>query len=150
MYAQPVDNEDGAPLPGATADQSSQRSLRWARIRELAVAIGACGDPAQITEQARELVEVLRELEEWDCRPAGVRPIPHVALNDHQVALTYSLVLLALVQKTGSTVDRPGEPRYIDVLDRWLQATADELEEVRARLAEVWGSRVEGVDSACE
>jgi hypothetical protein len=58
-----------------------------------------------------------------------MRPIPMVALNDHQVAVIYSLVLLALVQKTGSTVDRPGEPQYIDVLDRWLQASADELEE---------------------
>jgi hypothetical protein len=49
-------------------------------------------------------------------------------------------VLLALVQKTESTVDRPGEPRYRDVRDRWLACTAEELEEVRARLAEVWGS----------
>jgi hypothetical protein len=30
------------------------------------------------------------------------------ALNDHQVALIYSLVLLALVQKTGSTATGPG------------------------------------------
>jgi hypothetical protein len=37
-----------------------------------------------------------------------------VALTDHQVALIYSLVLLALVQETGSTADRPGEPRYRD------------------------------------
>jgi hypothetical protein len=54
-----------------------------------------------------------------------------VALNDHQVALIYSLVLLALVQKTGSTADRPGEPRYRDVRDRWLACTAEELEEVQ-------------------
>jgi hypothetical protein len=65
-----------------------------------------------------------------------------VSLNDSQVALIYSLVLLALVQKTGSTADRPGEPRYRDVRRRWLEATADDLEEVRARLAEVWGSRL--------
>lgn len=65
------------------------------------------------------------------------RPIPMVLLNDSQVALIYSLVLLALVQKTASTSDRPGEPRYRDVRDRWLQATAGDLEEVRARLAEV-------------
>jgi hypothetical protein len=52
-----------------------------------------------------------------------------VALNDKQVALIYSLVLLALVQKTGSTADRPGEPRYRDVRDRWLACTAEELEE---------------------
>jgi hypothetical protein len=46
------------------------------------------------------------------------------------------------VQKTGSTADRPAEPRYRDVRDRWLEATAGELEEVRARLAEVWASRL--------
>ena len=64
------------------------------------------------------------------------------ALSDHQVALIYSLVLLALVEKTGSTADRPGGPPYRDVRDRWLEASAEELEEVRARLAEVWGSRL--------
>jgi hypothetical protein len=69
-----------------------------------------------------------------------MRPIPMVALNDSQVALIYALVLLALVQKTGSTTDRPGEPRYRDVRDCWLEATAGDLEEVRARLAELWGS----------
>jgi hypothetical protein len=61
-----------------------------------------------------------------------------VALNEHHVALIYSLVLLALVEKTGSTADRPGEPAYRDVRDCWLEATVGELEEVRARLAEVW------------
>jgi hypothetical protein len=71
-----------------------------------------------------------------------MRPIPMVALNDSQVALIYSLVLLALVQKTGGTADRPGEPRWRDVRDRWLVCTADRLEEVRARLAEVWVSRL--------
>jgi hypothetical protein len=69
-------------------------------------------------------------------------PIPMVALDDKQVALIYSLMLLALVQKTGSTADRPGEPRYRDVRDRWLEATAGDLEEVRARLAAVWASRL--------
>jgi hypothetical protein len=61
-----------------------------------------------------------------------MRPIPMVALNDSQVALIYSLVLLALVQKAGSTADRPGEPRYRDVRDSWLACTAEELKEVRA------------------
>jgi hypothetical protein len=61
-----------------------------------------------------------------------MRPIPMVSLNDHQVAVIYSLVLLALVQKTGSTTDRPSEPRYRDVRDRWLACTAEELEEARA------------------
>lgn len=60
-----------------------------------------------------------------------------MALNDSQVGLIYSLVVLALVLKTESTVDRPGEPRYIDVRDRWLECIAAELEEVRARPAEV-------------
>jgi hypothetical protein len=68
-----------------------------------------------------------------------------VALNDRQVELIYSLVLLALAQKTESTADRPGEPRYGDVRDRWLACSAEELEEVRARLAEVWASRPGGV-----
>ena len=85
--------------------------------------------------RARELVGVLRELEEWERGPDALRPVPMVALNDHQVALVYSLVLLALVQKTDSTVDRPGEPRFSDVRDRWFGATAGEL-------AEVWGSRL--------
>ncbi len=40
-----------------------------------------------MVEQARELVDVLRGLEEWDHGPARMRPIPMVALNDHQVAL---------------------------------------------------------------
>jgi hypothetical protein len=111
-------------------------------MRELGEATMTGGDPARIVEQARELVNVLRGLEEWDQGPGWMRPIPMVALNDHQVALIYSLVLLALVQKTGSTADRPGEPRYCEVRDRWLTCTAEELEEVRARLAEVWGSRL--------
>jgi hypothetical protein len=102
----------------------------------------AGGDPARIVEKARELVDVLRGLEEWSRDPGSMRPIPMVALNDHQVALIYSMVLLALVQKTGSIADRHGQPRYSDVRDRWLACTAEELEEVRARLAEVWGSRL--------
>ena len=73
-----------------------------------------------------------------------MRHVSAVALNDYQVALIYSLVLLAVVQKTGSTARRPGEPRYRDVRDRWLACTAEELEEVRARLAEArapdWGA----------
>ncbi len=111
-------------------------------MREMGEAIATGADPARIVEQARELVDVLRGLEEWDHGPGWMRPIAMVSLNDHQVALIYSLVLLALVQKTGSTADRLGEPRYSDVRDRWLQATADDVEEVRARLAEVWGSRL--------
>ena len=143
MCAQPVENPRRAPAHDATAPRPSWRSLRWARIRELGEAIMAGGDdPAQLVEQARELVAVLQGLEEWDRGTAAMRPIPMVALNDHQVALVYSLVLLALVQKTESTVDRPGEPRYRDVRDRWLEATAGQLDEVRARLAEVWGSRL--------
>jgi hypothetical protein len=78
------------------------------------------GDPAQIVEQARELIDVLRGLEEWDHGVGWMRPIAMVALNDHQVALIYSLLLLAPVQKTGSTADRSWEPRYRDVRDRWL------------------------------
>ena len=99
-------------------------------------------DLGQIVGQARELVDILQGLGEWDHGPNWMRPVPMVALNDHQVASIYSLVLLALVQKTGSTADRPGEPRYRDVRDRWLQATAGDLEDVRARLAEVWTSRL--------
>jgi hypothetical protein len=82
------------------------------------------GDPARIVEQAREMVDVLRGLEEWDQGQHSTRPIPMVALDDHQVALIYSLVQLALVEKTRSTTDRPGEPRYRDVRDRWLACTA--------------------------
>jgi hypothetical protein len=70
-------------------------------------------------------------------------PVPTVALSDRQAALVYSLVRMALVQKTETPADRPGEPRYRDVLDRWLDATADDLEEVRARLAEAWATRLE-------
>jgi hypothetical protein len=99
-------------------------------------------DPIRIVEQARELVDVLYGLEEWDRGPAAMRPVPMVALSDHQVKLVYSLVLLAPVEKTESTADWPREPRYSDVRDRWLEATAGELEEVRARLPEVWGSRI--------
>jgi hypothetical protein len=102
----------------------------------------AGGDLASIVEQARELVGVLQGLEEWDRGPAALRPLPMVALNDHQVELIYSLVLQALVQETEGTADRPGELRYSDVRDRWLEATVGELAEVRARLAEVWGSRL--------
>jgi hypothetical protein len=80
-----------------------------------------------VDEFAPELVDVLRGPEEWDHGPGWMRPIPMVALNDHQVALIYSLVLLALVQKTGSTADRHGQPRYSDVRHRWLVATAEEL-----------------------
>jgi hypothetical protein len=93
-------------------------------------------------EQARELVDVLPGLEVRDRGPAGMSPTPMVALNDHQVELIYSLVLLALVQKTGSTTDGPSEPRYRDVSDRWLACTVEELEEVRERLAAVWGTRL--------
>lgn len=57
-------------------------------------------------EQARELVDVLQGLEEWSLGADWMRPVPNVALNDHQVALIYSVVLLALVQKTESTLDR--------------------------------------------
>jgi hypothetical protein len=59
------------------------------------------------------------------------------ARNDHQVALVYSPVLLALVQKTESTADRPGVRASRGTATRgprWLEATAGELEEVRARL----------------
>jgi hypothetical protein len=69
MYAQPVENEHGAPLAGAAADQPIRRTLRWARIRELGEAIVADGDPVGIVEQARELVDVLRGLQEWDRGP---------------------------------------------------------------------------------
>jgi hypothetical protein len=117
-------------------------AVRWSLVRDLGEAILTGGDAARVVEQARELVDVLRGLEEWGHGPGWMRPIPMVALNDHQVALIYSLVLLAQVQKTGSRADRPGEPRYIDVLGHWLQATAGELEEVRARLVGVWGSRL--------
>jgi hypothetical protein len=88
---------------GATADQPRQRSLRWAPARELGEAIAAGGDPAQIVERARELVDALRGLELWEHGPGWLRPIP-------MVALIYSLVLLALVQKTGSTADRASAP----------------------------------------
>ncbi len=142
MYAQPVENEHDAPLSGGTAHRTSQRETRWARARELGEAIATGGDAARIVEQARELVDLLRGLEEWDHGPGWMCPIPMVSLNDHQVALIYSLVLMALIGKTGSTVDRPGEPRYRDVRDCWLHATAEDLEEVRGRLAEVWASRL--------
>jgi hypothetical protein len=143
MYAQPVENEHEPSLAGGTADQPSQRTLRWNRVRELGEVIVTGGDPARIVERARELVDVLCGLEEWDQGTDWMRPIPMVALNDSQVALIYSLVLLAQVQKTGSAADRPGEPRYRDVRDRWLACTAEELEEVRG-LAEVWGLQAWG------
>src|SRR5690349_11430896 len=98
MYGQPVENEHGAPFAVAAAEQPSQRTLRWHRVRELGEAIARDGDPARIVEQAHVLVDVLQELEEWDHGPGWMRPVPAVALNDHQVALIYSLVLLALVQ----------------------------------------------------
>ncbi len=93
-------------------------------------------------EHVRELVGVLEGLDEWYYGPGFMRPVPAVALNDYQVALTYSLVLLALVRKTGSTADRPGEPRFRDVQHRWAKATAEDLVELLARLAEVWASRL--------
>ena len=142
MYAQPVENPRRSQAADATVPQPSRRAQLWHRARELGEAITEGGDAARIVERARELVSVLRELEEWEHDPGSLRPIPHVALNDHQVGLIYSLVLLAPVQKTESTVERPCEPRYSDVRDRWLGATAEELEEVRARLAEVWGCRL--------
>jgi hypothetical protein len=105
----------------------------------------ASGDPVRTVEQARELVDVLQGLEERSCDPHSIRPIQMVALNDSQVALIYSL---APVQKTGSTVDRPGQPRYGDVRDRWLACTAEELEGSGAASGgmglEAWGGvRVE-------
>jgi hypothetical protein len=142
MYAQPVENLRRSQAADATVPQPSRRSQLWRLARELGEAITEGGDAAPIVERARDLVGVLRELEEWGGGPDAMRPIPNLALNDHQVALIYSLVLLALVQKTESTVERPGEPRYCDVRDRWLEATAEELEEVRERLREVWGSRI--------
>jgi hypothetical protein len=63
------------------------------------------------------------------------------SLNDHQVALIYSLVLLV---KTGSAADRPGEPRYSDVRDRGLESIAEELEEVRARGWRTCGAEARG------
>ena len=137
-----MENRQRPPASAATAPHPSRRAQLWTQIRELGEAIVAGADPARIAEQARELVDVLRGLEEWDHGPGYMRPIPMVALNDNQVALIYSLVLLALVQKTGSTTDRPGEPRYRYVRDCWLEATAGDPEEVRARLAEVWSSRL--------
>ncbi len=98
-----VDSRPPQGRPPLEQVQPSQRTLTWNRVRELGVAIVASGDPARIVEQAGELVDVLRDLEEWDHGPGSMRPIPMVALNDKQVALIYSLVLLALVQKTGST-----------------------------------------------
>jgi hypothetical protein len=71
MYAQPVENERGAPSARATTHQPSQRSLRWTRARELGEAIMTGNDPARIVEQARELVDVLQVLEEWDHGPGG-------------------------------------------------------------------------------
>ncbi len=72
------------------------------RVRELCEAIAATGDPARIVEQACELVDILRGLEEWNHGPGWMRPIPMVALNDHQVALIYSLVLMALGSRPAS------------------------------------------------
>lgn len=142
MYAQPVENQRRPSGAGAIAPGPSERSMRWARVRQIGEAIQGGDDPDRIVEQAHELIDVLQRLEEWDHGPESMRPVPMVALNDHQVELIYALVLLALVQKTWSATDRPGEPRYRDVRDRWLGATAEELEEVRARLAEVWHSRL--------
>jgi hypothetical protein len=44
-------------------------------------------DPAELVEQARDLVDVLQGLEEWNRGAAPLRPVPMVALNDHQVEL---------------------------------------------------------------
>lgn len=86
-------------------------------------------------EQARELVGVLQGLEEWGGGPGTLRPIPHLALNDSQVGLIYSLVLLALMQKTESTADGRANRGAATCGTRWLACTTEELEEVRARLA---------------
>ncbi len=143
MYALSVEKVQVTATSGRIVNREpSQRSLRWARVRTLGKAIAQGNDPALIVEHARELVDVLEGLEEWYYGPGFMRPVPAVALNDYQVALTYSLVLLALVRKTGSTTDRPGEPRFRDVQDRWVKATAEDLVELLARLAEVWASRL--------
>jgi hypothetical protein len=63
------------------------------------------------------MVDVLRGLEEWDQGAGRMRPIPMMALNDSQVALIYSLVLMALVQKTGSSTDRRGEATSCQVVE---------------------------------
>lgn len=65
-----------------------------------------------------------------------------MALNKDQAASIYSLVLLALVRKTGSALDRPDEPRFRDMQDRWLTASGRGLGEGPARLAEVWATRL--------
>jgi hypothetical protein len=111
--------------PTAQGWLTATRSMKLAPTRERGHRDGRRPRPDRA--QARELVDVLRGPEEWDHGPGWMRPIPMVALNDHQVALIYSLVLLALVQKTGSTADRHGQPRYSDVRHRWLVATAEEL-----------------------
>jgi len=77
-------------------------------VRELCEVIAAGGDPARIVALARDQVDVLPGLEEWDHGPSSTWPIPMAALNDHQVALIQSLVLLALVNTTGEHADRPG------------------------------------------
>lgn len=45
--------------------------------------------------------------------PPHRRQVPVLQLACKQVALIYSLVLLALAQRTGSTADRPAEPRTV-------------------------------------
>jgi len=81
----------------------------------------AGGDPGGIVGQARDLVDVLRGLEEWERVPNWMLPVPMETLTDQQAAPRDSLVLLALVEKTGSTADRRGKPRYVDVLDYGLR-----------------------------
>jgi hypothetical protein len=142
MYAQPVESAPRSPAVPAPATETSQRVTRWARAREIDEAIVADGDPDRIVGRRASWSTCCGGLEEWERKPNWMRLVPMETLNDHQVALIYSLVPLALVEKTGSTGDRPGQPRYRDVRDCWLESTADELEEVRARLAEVWGPRL--------
>ncbi len=114
----PVEDEQVLATGGPIGTREpSQRSLRWGRVRTLGKAIVEGNDPALIVEHARELVGVLEGLDEWYYGPGFMRPVPAVALNDYQVAPTYSLVLPALVRKTGSTADRPGEARFRDVQD---------------------------------
>jgi len=61
------DGRDALALPPMSVElgpRPSQRTLRWAQIRELGEAImGGSNDPVRIVEQARELVGVLQGLE---------------------------------------------------------------------------------------
>jgi hypothetical protein len=70
MCAQPVQNAPRSPA-APTAPQSNHPTLSWARVRELGEVIVAGVDPATIIERARELVDVLRRLEEGDRGPAA-------------------------------------------------------------------------------